>query len=59
MSTPDPDEEVLVVIVEDASGIGPVAAAAGRKEESRVGLLEEVAGASEGLLFFVGHTFIL
>lgn len=52
----DPDEEVLVVVVEDTSGIGPVAAAAGGKEESGIGFLEEVSGVSEGLLFFVGHT---
>jgi len=52
----DPDKEVLVVVVEDASGIGPVAAASGRKEESGVGLLEEVSSVSERLLFFVGHT---
>ena len=36
----DPDEEVLVVVVEDASGIGPVSAAAGGKKKSRVGLLK-------------------
>jgi len=52
----DPDEKVLVVVVVDTSGVGPVAAAAGREKKSGVGLLEEVSGHSEGLLFFVGHT---
>ena len=37
----DPDEEVLGVIVEDTTGIWPVATATGRKEEGRVWLLKK------------------
>jgi len=51
----DPDEEVGGFVVEDSSGIGPVSAAAGGKEESRVGLLEKVSGFSEFLFFLFGH----
>ena len=54
----DPDEEVLVVVVEDTSGIGPVSTATGREEEGGVRLLEEVSSRSEGFFFLVGHTLI-
>ena len=36
----DPDEEVGGFVVEDTSGIGPVSAAAGGKEEGGVGFLK-------------------
>ena len=53
----DPDEEVLGIVVEDTSGVGPVSAATGRKKKSGVGFLEEVAVLSEGFFLFFGHTY--
>lgn len=51
----DPDEEVLSVVVEDSTSIGPVAAATGREEQSRVGLLEEVSVRTKRLLLLGRH----
>merc|ERR1719198_23938 len=47
----DPDEEVLGLVVEDTTGIGPVATASGGEKEGGVGLLEKVSVGAEG--FFV------
>ena len=44
----DPDEEVLGFVVEDTTGIGPMATATGRKKESGIGLLEEVTWSLRG-----------
>merc|ERR1712216_414370 len=51
----DPAEEVLILVVEDATGIGPVAATARGEQKSGVGLLEEVATLAEFLLLLLGH----
>jgi len=47
----NPDEEVLRLVVEDTTGVRPVATAPGREEEGGIGLLEKVSGLAE--LFFV------
>jgi len=51
----DPHKEISVIIGEDTTGIGPVAAAAGGKKKGGVGLLEQVAGVSQSLLLLLGH----
>ena len=51
-----PDEEIHVLVVEDTSGVGPVATASGGEEEGGVGLLEEVTSGSELLFLGLGHT---
>ena len=51
----NPSEEVLGLVVEDTTGVGPVAAASGGEEQGGVGLLEEVSAAAEVFLLFVGH----
>lgn len=38
-----PDEEILVFVLEDTTGIGPVATASRGQQKGRVGLLEEIA----------------
>jgi len=52
----DPCEEILGLVAEDATGVGPVAPATGGKKEGGVWLLEEVAVAAELLLLFEGHS---
>jgi len=52
----DPGEEVLGLVGEDTTGVGPMAAAAGGQQQGGVGLLEQIAVVAELLLFLEGHT---
>jgi len=52
----DPDEEVSGIVVEDTSGVGPVATTSRGEKEGGVGLLEEVTSGLELLGVLLGHT---
>ena len=52
----NPDEEVHGIVVEDTSGVGPVATTSGGEKEGGIGFLEEVTSRSELLLLGFGHT---
>merc|ERR1711998_752099 len=51
----EPHEEVPGIVMEDTTGIGPVATASRGKEEGGVGLLEEVSGVAESFLHSLAH----
>ena len=51
----DPDDECLLVVVEDASGVGPITSHAGGRQQRRNGLIEEVVLVDELLLELFGH----
>jgi len=52
----NPDEEVFGLVVEDTTGVGPVATTSRGEEEGGVGLLEEVTVGLELLGVSLGHT---
>jgi hypothetical protein len=52
-----PDKQVLVIVVVDTTGIGPMATHTTAQEQGGVRLLEQVASGEQVLLLLMGHTF--
>jgi hypothetical protein len=55
----NPNEEVSGFVMEDSSGIGPVATTSGREKECGIRLLEEVTSSSKCFFFSMGHSLRL
>ena len=51
----DPDDEGLLVIVEDASRVRPISGHAGGRQQRRNGLVEQIMLVDKLLLEFFGH----
>ena len=51
----DPDDESFLVIVEDASRVRPISCHAGRRQQRRNGLIEQIMLVDKLLLEFFGH----